>query len=117
MPQHQVIPPNLATPCVTLYQETYSQTDDVAIANSYTHTVSFNAIELQEWIAAVVERTGCTKIEMRLAMYTEAVIEAYPELAGKEGRLTAFLYPNDNTGQTSTSNPPIGAFNYGETGP
>lgn len=118
MPQHQIIPPVLANPCLDLFEATYRECPDPAIRNGYTHTCSFNAQELQHWIAEVVNLTKCENIELRLAVYTQDVVNAYPEqLAGKEGRLTVFLYPSTSDNQSSTSNPPEGAFNLGTNEP
>lgn len=114
MPQHQVIPPALADPCIDLYRATYSESTDPAISNSFTHTCSFNALELQQWLAEVIELTNSKHIEMKLAIYTQDVVDAYPQLAGKEGRLTVFLYPSDSSSQSPNSTPPEGAFNLSE---
>lgn len=117
MPQHQVIPPALANSCLDLYRTTYGESSDPAISNSFTHTCSFNAQELQQWLTEVIELTKSEHIEIRMAMYTQDIIDAYPQLAGKEGRLTAFLYPSDSTNQNANSIPAEGAFNLSETLP
>lgn len=117
MPQHQVIPPTLANPCIDLYRATYSESEDPTIRNSYTHTCSFNAQELQQWLTEVIGLTKSETIEIRLAMYTQDVVDAYPQLEGKVGRLTAFLYPSDTTNQNPNSTPPEGAFNFSDPMP